>query len=194
LEQSPQVELASGQARYYHDGAFAFIGKELSVITSPGWLRLALYYWQVTDNGVFYGLMRTDTVRRVRFENVLGGDWLLIARIAAAGNIVTSTAAAVHRELGGTSHSHGNTARTLGLPALQAVFPKLTLALNAGRDVAVGGYPFDSRSTRRWPLAALVFGLMLLKALVAHLAYAAMRGRNLLKRLNPSYHLRNRSL
>lgn len=193
LEQNPQVELAGGQVRYYRDGAFAFTGKGFSVLSSPGWLRMASYYWQVTDNGVFYGLMRTATLRRLRLTNVLGGDWLLIARVAAVGRIIVLTNVAVHRELGGASLSHRTTARTLGLPLLQAVFPKVSLARNASRDVASGGYPFDHRVARRWSLAAMVFSLLLLKALVAQVAYAAMRGRNLLKRLNPFYHLRARS-
>lgn len=193
LEQNSLVELASGRACYYRDGAFAFTGKVFSVLSYLGWLRLSSYYWQVTDNGVFYGLMRMATVRRFRFTNVMGGDWLLVARIAAAGQVITSPAVAVHRELGGASLSHSKTARTLGLSAWQGVFPKISLALNASRDVASGGYPFDSRVTRRWSLAAMVFCILLLKSLVEHLTYMAMRGRNLLKRLNPFCHLRARS-
>lgn len=190
LEQDPLVELASGRPCYYRDGAFVFTGKVFSVLSSLGWLRLSSYYWQVTDNGVFYGLMRTATVRRLQFTNVMGGDWLLIAKIAAVGQIVTSPAVAVHRELGGASLSHRKTAQTLGLPAWQGVFPKVSLALNASRDIASGGHPFDDRVTRRGSLAAMVFCLLLLKTLVEQLAYVAMRGRNLLKRLNPFYHRR----
>jgi glycosyltransferase involved in cell wall biosynthesis len=193
LEVDPQLELVSGEAHYYREGALAFVGKRFCILSPRGWLRMASYYWHVTDNGVFYGLMRIATIRRLELPNAMGGDWLFIARVAAAGRIVMSRAMTVHRELGGASNSHRDTARALGLSSLSALFPRLSLAWNACRDAASGGYPFSERGGVRKVLAALVFCVILLKALLEKLAYLAMRCRNLLKRLTPSYHMRTGS-
>lgn len=186
LERSPLVELASGQVRYYRGGAFAFVGRHFNITSSRGWLRCASYLWRVTDNGVFYGLMRTGTVRRLRLKNVLGGDWLLLARVAMKGHIAMSQAVAVHRELGGTSDSHGVTVRILGLSKLQGIFPKVTIALNACRDVADGGFPFANSRLQNGVLATLVLALMLTKALVENSLYLAWRTRNMFRFWKPS--------
>lgn len=193
LESDPRIELFSGAPHYYRDGAFAFAGKHISASSPKAWRRLASYYWQVTDNGVFYGLMRGSTARRLSIPNVMGGDWLFIGRLAAAGSIVMSRNMTVHRELGGASVSHRATARSLGLSSLNALFPKLSLTWNVSRDIASGGYPFANSGFTNKMLAALMLLLMLMKTMQEKLVHLARRSRNLLKRLTPSYHMNTRS-
>ena len=64
----PAVALASGLARYYHGDTLVDTGREFSVESDVWWRRIAKYYWKVSDNGVFYGLMRTATIRQVRLK------------------------------------------------------------------------------------------------------------------------------
>ena len=166
LQQDPSMALASGLARYYRGAKLIDTGREFSVESTAWWSRIAEYYWKVSDNGVFYGLMRTATIRQVTVKNALGGDWLAIACMAAAGKLVMLDETAVHRELGGASQTLSQATKSLGLPRIHAVLPYLTIAVNAFADIAIDGSSYENYSIHQRRLAgALVFLVLLVRAL-----------------------------
>ncbi len=165
LQRDPAVALASGVARYYRGGTLIDTGRKFSVEAGAWWRRVAEYYWKVSDNGVFYGLMRTSTIRQIELKNTLGGDWLAIARVAACGKIVMLGHTAVHRELGGASRTHAQTANSLGLARVHALFPYLSIAVHAFADIAAGGPSYSPYGPmQRRSAGALAFLVLLLRA------------------------------
>ena len=170
LQRDPSVALASGLARYYRGGTLIDTGRKFSVETGAWWSRVAEYYCKVSDNGVFYGLMRTATIRQVTLKNALGGDWLAIACVAASGKLVMLDQTTVHRELGGASQSHAQTAKSLGLPRMHALFPYISIAANAFADIAAKGSPYQQYGRVQRRLAgALVFLVLLARAFTTSL-------------------------
>lgn len=170
LQRDPSVALVSGLARYYRGGKLIDTGRRFSVEAAAWWSRVAEYYWKVSDNGVFYGLMRTSTIRQVTLKNALGGDWLAIACVAASGKVVMLKQTAVHRELGGASQTHAQTARALGLPRSHALFPYISIAANAFADIVANGSSYRQYGPVQRRLAgALVFLVLLARALTTSL-------------------------
>jgi glycosyltransferase involved in cell wall biosynthesis len=183
LMRDPMVALVSGSPKYYRTGKLIDTGRQFDVLSRRWWTRIAEYYWSVSDNGMFYGLTRTSTVRDVKLRNALGGDWLAMARLAASGKLVMLDVTSVHRELGGASQTHAHTAMALGLPRVHALFPYLTIAVNGFRDIAAGGSIYEQYGPiRRHLTGGLVVLVLLVKACTTSAAEWLVRARDQLRR------------
>lgn len=132
------VSLACGQAVYYQEGVEVFRGVEVQLPQESPQERVTAFYGVVWDNGTFYGLMRREQLVKVKMNNVIGSDWLMIASMAFFGKVVTLPAVSVHRERGGSSRSYENIAGLLGLPKFHAVFPHVIIAFFAFKDIVWG--------------------------------------------------------
>jgi hypothetical protein len=137
LRARPELVLACGRARYVRDGRELRRGADMQLLDVSPRRRVVGYLRDVDENGVFYGLMRTSTLRSAApLRNALGNDWLLVAGIAAQGRVATLEGTAVCRELDGTSADFTRLARTLGLPQWQAYVPHLVISWQLCRDIA----------------------------------------------------------
>ena len=157
LRAHPELVLACGRARYVREGEAVKQGVPIQLREASAPERVLRYLREVDENGVFYGLMAREVLLRAApLRNVLGNDWLLAASVAAQGEVATIEAAAINRELGGTSADFPRLARTLGLPRWQAWVPHLVIAWEVLRDVSgrAGAYrALPSRSRARLALA-----------------------------------------
>lgn len=135
LNERSDVSLVCGQAVYYQDGEEVFRGTMVQLEQERPEERVVAYYGTVSDNGTFYGLMRRKQLTSVNMQNVMGGDWLVIASMAFLGKVVTVPSINVNRSVGGSSVSYDNIARLLGLPRFQAVFPHVAIAFFAFKDI-----------------------------------------------------------
>ena len=177
------VALVGGRARYYNAGVCIAQGQAMDLTQSEWWRRVIAYFWRVRDNGIFYGLARTEDQRRSTIRNVMGGDWLHIAALGARGQVLTIETTTVHREVGGATTSYRNIARSLSLHPLIGRFPFTAIAIQAFADVAWRhpGYRGGGASTR-WAIAALVAGGVILRGLWGALFSAARSMRSALRR------------
>lgn len=158
LQSDPRVSLVSGAPIYYRDGVKAQVGKLFNLTDPSTAHRVIKYYTTVRDNGMFYGLMRTHEAHQLKFDSRMGGDWHLVANLAAYGKCVMNSEFSVHRELGGATASYSQIANALQLPAIQAKFPMTTIAFGAFENVMSSGAAFKCLSTpRRLMLAIVVF-------------------------------------
>jgi len=158
LMNDPTLSLAAGTAHYYRNGQHVNQGATLNLLQEQWWRRIASYYLNVTDNGMFYGVMRTTQLRAAGIRNVRAGDWLVMANILSMGKAKTLQTVSVHRELGGASSSPGAIAKSLGLSGFQARFPKTSVATNASLDLISKGRAHDDKHpAARVLLAAGVF-------------------------------------
>jgi len=135
LIENSDVSLVCGQALYYQEGVEVFRGDVVQLPQESPQERVTAFYGVVWDNGTFYGLMRREQLLKVKMNNVIGSDWLMIASMAFLGKVVTLPAVSVHRERGGISRSYENIADLLGLPKFHAVFPHVAIAYFAFKDI-----------------------------------------------------------
>ncbi len=156
LRADPHAALVAGRPRYVRAGQFAFDGVAHRHRGGDPAARVRAYLASVDDNGVFYGLMPRAVLDRVRpLPNVLGNDWLHVARIAHLGTIETLDDVRVNRELGGTSADIGSILATFGTSApWQERVPQLVIAAQLLRDIGWGHPVYgDLGPSRRLSLA-----------------------------------------
>jgi glycosyltransferase involved in cell wall biosynthesis len=136
LDENPDVSLVAGQTIYYRDGEVLYRGVGVQLPQESPQERVAAYYGMVSENGTFYGLMRREQLANVRMNDVMGGDWLVIAAMAFLGKVVTLPSVSVNRGLGGATASYSKMANIMGLSKFQAVFPHAVTAFSAFREIA----------------------------------------------------------
>lgn len=132
----PDVAIVCGRSIYYRGEKKAYGETAINLLQDAWWQRILKYYWRVEGNGIMYGLMRTADVQQIELQNTMGGDWLLVARIAAIGKAKTLSEISLHRDVGGTSVSYQNIVKSLGLARIHGTFPFTSIAIRAWRDIA----------------------------------------------------------
>jgi len=137
LRGDPNLALVAGRARYVRNGAFVHDGLIHQHCQPDPAARVLSYLSVVDDNGVLYGLMPRAVLEQARpIPNVLGNDWLHVARIASQGPIRMLEDVHVHRELGGTSADVAKILSIFGRPQWQARVPQLVIAWQLLHDIA----------------------------------------------------------
>jgi glycosyltransferase involved in cell wall biosynthesis len=175
LSSDPKLALVSGIPEYYQEGTKTHTGKCFSLLHDSGWRRVAEYYAKVADNGMFYGLMRTAHIRQFEINNMMGGDWHIIAGIAFTGKVKVLPEIHVHRELGGASASYRKIRDILGLSKIGSIFPRLSIAVNVWKDIAVTNPAYTSQGRlKRFTAGTLVFLVLIIKTLL-HYSAATLR-------------------
>lgn len=178
------MSLVSGASKYYRDGKKVYEGKLFSLPRKSWWLRVISYYWQVADNGMFYGVMRTEQIRQIEIKNTMGGDWLMIARIVSMGKSEVIPETSIHRELGGASASYQQIAASLGISRIYAIFPMSTIAMSAWLDVVAKGAAYKDHSIFvRLAVACGVFAVIMAKSVLVYSRAAARHIIRLLSKL-----------
>ena len=113
------------------------------------------YFRQVNDNGTFYGIARSDILRSVPLQHVLGGDWLFMAALAMKGKIVTVNDVIIGRSSRGVSANVRSLALAYGLSPRRARQPHLEIASNIAKMISSGSTLYANLGTvARWTLAA----------------------------------------
>lgn len=131
LKNNATLVLVGGKPQYYWQSFFAQDGRSFSCCQIKPYQRLQNYYKKVTDNGIFYGLFRTEKVRNLRLTHTLGGDWHFIAETLIGGGCKMIATTSVHRELGGASESYKKLISIYDLPRIAEFFPSVFVALSA---------------------------------------------------------------
>ncbi len=168
LRRRPDLVLACGIGRYVRDGNVVRHGVEMQLEQDTPSRRVVAYVRAVDENGLFYGLMARDVLRRAApLRNVLGNDWLVAAAIVAQGKAATLTSTSISRELDGTSADFAKLTATLGLPRWQARVPHLVIAFELFADIG-----WRARVYRELALPAR-------RRLACRAAWAAIRWRSL---------------
>jgi glycosyltransferase involved in cell wall biosynthesis len=102
LRADTALVLVAGRARYEDHELFALERPTaLSHRSAAG--RVVRYFAQVDLNGALYGIARRADLELTPFEEVIGGDWLVVGGLAAQGGIATLDDVHVHRSARGIS-------------------------------------------------------------------------------------------
>jgi len=170
------MSLISGAPKYYRNGQRVGDGKVFCLLHDAWWYRVISYYGQVTDNGMFYGLMRTAQIRKIKMPNTMGGDWLMIANIVYTGKAKVIPEISVHRELGGATASYRHIAATFGISKIQAMFPMSSIAISAWTDIVKNGAVYKVRPILgRLVVGCAVFVVIMAKRPLRYLRAAKKR-------------------
>ena len=176
LTSDTHIALVSGVPRYYANDKHTHTGKYFSLLSGSPWRRVISYYAQVADNGMFYGLMRTAQLRHLKIKNTMGGDWLMIAGVAFTGKVRVLPEISVHRETGGATANYRKIREILGLSGFVSKFPKLSIAINVWKDVAVDNSLYSSQNRLpRVAAANLIFLILVGKTILHHMKAAPSR-------------------
>ncbi len=158
------MSLVSGAPKYYRNGQIDSEGKVFCLLHNSWWRRVVSYYCQVTDNGMFYGLMRTTQLRQIKIPKTMGGDWFMIANIVSTGKAMIIPEICIHRELGGATASFAQMVKMMGLPKIQALFPMSSIAVSAWMDIMANDVAYKNHSIgERLLVASIVFVVIFIK-------------------------------
>jgi glycosyltransferase involved in cell wall biosynthesis len=138
LEADPGLAIAWGTARYYRDGEHVIDERPMDLGSRRPGLRVVSYFARVSVNGPLFGLMRRlELVAAGGFPDVPGGDWLLVARMAARGRVLTLRDVHLHRSATGLGSRKEELARAFGLAGAWARHHHLWVARNLFRELPV---------------------------------------------------------
>lgn len=172
FESDLSLAIVCGTIKYYREGQKAYDGKVFDLPYEAWWLRVIAYYTKVTDNGMFYGLMNIAKIRTIDIPNTMGGDWFFLANIISMGKARVVHNTSIHRELGGATATYRKIANSLGLPAIQALLPMVSIAMGSFMDIAVKGKAYRSRSRLdRFLVGGIVFFIIILKCAVKKVVF-----------------------
>lgn len=116
LEADPGLALAWGTARLYRGDEHMIDERRIDLGARRPGVRVVGFFAGVSVNGPLFGLMRRSDLLAVGgFPPVPGGDWLLVARMAARGRVLTVDGVHQHRSTTGLGASEEDLARSLGL-------------------------------------------------------------------------------
>lgn len=168
-----QNALVGGLAHFYTENSYDRPGRRIELSSGIACWRVLRYYARVSDNSIFYGLMRRSDALLNPMPNTIGGDWLLVGALAYKGKVRTLTEVRLHREDGGVSADIKRTARILGLPEFNGRYPYLSIATAAWKQITGGrGLYRDVPAVMRVLLGAAVFvQIIVSKTLLNRVSY-----------------------
>ena len=127
--------LVCGKCFLYEDGQLLREDKITNIETDNPIDRIRAYYHRVATNSCFYGVMYTSYLQKIGgLQNVMGGDWLLIAGVAYLGKIKTLKTTCVHRTMGGASKNGASLASAYNLPRIWGSIPFVYVGFKIFQD------------------------------------------------------------
>jgi glycosyltransferase involved in cell wall biosynthesis len=149
LSSDRRVTLVAGAVDYYEGTKVVRSGEVINLLESDPAARVRTYFQTVRDNGVFYGLTRLDSLRRTRFLDCYGWDWLAVGGLAALGHVRTLADVHLSRAVGGTSADLEALARSYPGHPMWARHGWLSLATRALGDIAIASPAYASLGPAR---------------------------------------------
>jgi hypothetical protein len=169
------ARLVCGLACYHRDGAE--LGEERAIeldSARPG-LRLLRYFARVSMNGPLFGVARRDDLLAVGFPQLVGGDWLLVAALAARGRVHTLKDVHIHRSATGLGSDASALARSFGLRGPLGRHHHLLVAAEVWRRIAAPRALLHGASAPgRLLVATAAAGLIVVRFTVADCARALL--------------------
>jgi hypothetical protein len=142
LRQDRAAVLVCGQGVYYRDGAEVLEERPINLLDGSPARRLIQYFGRVSLNGPLFGVARRRDLLAVGFPQRVGGDWLLVASLAARGRVRTLADVHVHRSLTGLGADAPRLARSFGMRGLAARQHHVVVAARVFGEIASGAGSF----------------------------------------------------
>jgi glycosyltransferase involved in cell wall biosynthesis len=163
LNHNEDISLVGAMTSYYRGSKFVFNGNFFSILQNLNILRVINYYAKVTDNGIFYGVMRAKYIKKISIPRNIGGDWQIMANMIFFGKLLTLKNIKLKRGLGGASSSYLGIVKSGNLPFIQSLFPMTFTAYFAACEILTGKNYLSLNFFIKYLLAFLVFSILLLR-------------------------------
>jgi glycosyltransferase involved in cell wall biosynthesis len=160
LSGEPGYSLVGGLARYYSGGREIVDERPTDLVSARPAARVLRYLARVNVNGVLFGVARRAHLRELSFREQVGGDWLLVAGLAAAGRVRTLPDVHIHRSLEGLSSDREKLGESFGMRGPLARHHHFAVAASFAREIvtapAYGGLSRPQRAVLATLAAALI--------------------------------------
>lgn len=163
LSSDPGYSLVGGLARYYTDGRHVVDERPTDLLSARPASRVLEYLARVNVNGVLFGVARRADLRELSFREQVGGDWLLVAGLAATGRVRTLPGVHIHRSLDGLSSDRQELGESLGMSGWRARQHHFAVAAGFAREIATAPAYARLGAPRRAVLALLTAALIVLR-------------------------------
>lgn len=155
--------LVAGLARYRSRGEQVVDERPTDLLSARPGARVLGYLTRVNINGVLFGLARRADVQRLSFPDEVGGDWLLVAGLAARGRVRTLRNVHIHRSMDGLSSDAHRLARSFGLRGAIARHPHFAVAGRFASEIIQSPAYAPLGRLQRAVTAALAAALIILR-------------------------------
>jgi glycosyltransferase involved in cell wall biosynthesis len=175
LEADSTTVLVCGLARCYEAGVHVLDERPTNLDSGRAGLRLIRYFSRVSLNGALFGLARRERLLEIGFPQVVGGDWMLIAAVAARGRIRTLDDVHIYRSLTGLGADASQLARSFGLSGVMARRHHVLVAARIWADTAFGAGPRGAMGRiARIVVATIAAASIIARFTLAPIAVAAL--------------------
>lgn len=137
LELNSSYSSCTGNLSIYSESG-SFIKKEIlsSINYDNPTKRMFQFYKSVGINSEFYSLTRTDYLKKILINDVIGFDWHVVAANLFKGKLKVLPTLCINISQGGESSNHNNLALKFGKPNFfSRNFLGLMSAINASKDI-----------------------------------------------------------
>jgi hypothetical protein len=163
LRAEPGHALVAGLARYHSRGEHVTDERPTDLLAARAGARVLAFIAGVNVNGALFGLGRREAFARRGFPDEIGGDWMVVAALAAQGRVRTLRDVHVHRSLDGLGSDEGALARSFGLRGFAERQPHVVMAAGFAREISSSPvYGMLSRPQRAMT-AALAAALIVIR-------------------------------
>jgi glycosyltransferase involved in cell wall biosynthesis len=159
----PGYSLVAGLPRYYADGRHVVDERPTNLLSPRPASRVLGYLARVNVNGVLFGLARRADLQQLSFRDEVGGDWLLVAALAAGGRVRTLPDVHVHRSLEGLSSDREKLGESFGMSSARARHHHFAVAAAFAREIATAPAYERLGRARRATVAALAALLIVVR-------------------------------
>jgi hypothetical protein len=178
LRADPTAVLVCGLASYYRDGVHVLDERPIELDCERPAARVIRYFARVSLNGPLFGVARRGDLLAIGFPQVVAGDWLLIAALAARGHVRTLRDVRIHRSLSGLGSDATQLARSFGMHGPAARQHHVVVAGRAWGDISFRDAAFSGIGRlKRVGVGTAAAVLILLRFTLADLVRAALGAR-----------------
>lgn len=138
LEKNKNYKLSSGALRYFdEDSIIGYSKGYFNYFDEKDKLRLFNYLkWKGKySNWIFYGLIRIENKKDLELREILGMDWIIVARIIFKGKINILDTTYIYKSRNGASKDEKSLLKILGLPKYYRNFIFLIVSINIFKDI-----------------------------------------------------------
>ena len=136
LMANPAYVCAYGSTKIFDaEGQLIKIDTDLSLDQASAEERMRTYYEYVTQNGIYFGLLKKDCISYIKADRLLADDWLGVARLCFKGKIKMLKNTHLNITAGGTGRSVDSMVDGLGISDFNRYFPYLSVCMNVYRDI-----------------------------------------------------------
>ncbi len=140
LENNIDYKLSSGSLGYLNDDSIdTYTREHFDFKTKDNKTRLLNYLkWKGKySNWIFYGLIRLDNKNDLEMKDILGMDWIIIARIIFRSKINILNTTCIYKSTHGTSKDAGTLLKSYGLRGIYKNCIFLIVAANIFKDILI---------------------------------------------------------